>query len=59
MYRFEVRELVVVRVDADAEEEAGVATVDDLVVAELEQYLNIDPMLTLWARTSTKFDWYF
>ena len=36
---FQVRELVVVRVDADAEEEAGVATVDDLVVAELPREL--------------------
>lgn len=33
----EVGELVVVCVDADAEEEAGVAAVDDLVVAELDK----------------------
>lgn len=34
---FEERELVVVGVDAGAEEEAGVAPVDDLVVAELDK----------------------
>lgn len=34
---FEVGELVVVGVNAGAEEEAGVATVDDLVVAELDE----------------------
>ncbi len=33
----EVGELVVVGVDAGAEEEAGVAPVDDLVVAELDK----------------------
>lgn len=34
---FEVGELVVLGVDADAEEEAGVAAVDDAVVAELDE----------------------
>ena len=34
---FEVRQLVVVGVDARAEEEAGVAAVDDLVGAELDE----------------------
>jgi len=34
---FEVSELVVVGVDADAEEEASVAAVDDLVVSELNK----------------------
>ena len=33
--RFEVCQLVVVRIDADAEEQPGVAAVYDLVVAEL------------------------
>lgn len=33
----EVGELVVIRVDARAEEEAGVAAVDDLVVSELDK----------------------
>ena len=32
----EVGELVVVRVDADAEEQAGVSAIDDLVVPELD-----------------------
>lgn len=31
----EVRELIVVGIDADAEEETGVSSVDDLVVPEL------------------------
>lgn len=35
MNRLEVRQLVVIRVDADAEEEAGVSSVHDLVVSEL------------------------
>lgn len=33
--RLEVGQLVVVRIDADAEEEAGVSSVDNLVVSEL------------------------
>jgi phosphopantetheine adenylyltransferase len=33
----EVGELVIVRVDAGAEEKTGVAAVDDLVVAELDK----------------------
>ena len=37
MDRFEVRELVVVGVDADAEEEARVPPVDDLERAELDE----------------------
>lgn len=37
MNRLEVRELVVVRVDADAEEEARVPAVDDFQVAELDE----------------------
>jgi hypothetical protein len=36
MDRFEVGELIVVRVDADAEEETSVSSVDDLVVSELK-----------------------
>ncbi|RUP48067.1 hypothetical protein BC936DRAFT_144997 [Jimgerdemannia flammicorona] len=41
----EIGELVVVRVDADAKEEAGVAAVDDLVVAELDRMRkNIEEM---------------
>lgn len=35
--RFQIRQLVVVGVDADAEEEAGVAPVDDLQGAELDE----------------------
>ena len=35
--RLQIRELVVVGVDADAEEEAGVAPVDDLEGAELDE----------------------
>lgn len=37
MYGLEIRELVVVGVDADAEEEAGVAAVDDFERAELDE----------------------
>lgn len=37
MYGLEIRQLVVIGVDADAEEEAGVAAVDDLQVAELDE----------------------
>lgn len=36
MDRLEVRELIVVGVHADTEEETGVSSVDDLVVPELE-----------------------
>jgi hypothetical protein len=35
MDSFEICQLVVVGIDADAEEETGVSTVNDLVVAEL------------------------
>ena len=35
MDSLKIRELVVIRIDADAEEKAGVAAVDDLVVSEL------------------------
>ena len=38
MNSFEVRELVIVRVDADAEEETCVAAVDYFVVSELLGY---------------------
>jgi len=37
MYRLQIRKLVIVRVDACTEEEACVAAVDDLVVAELDE----------------------
>ena len=37
MYSFEVCKLVVIRVNASAEEETGVAAVDDAVVAELDE----------------------
>ena len=37
MYRFQIRQLVVVRVDAHAEEEACVAPVDDLQRAEFDE----------------------
>ena len=37
MYRFQIRELVVVGVDAHAEEEAGVPPVDDFERAELDE----------------------
>lgn len=37
MYSLEICQLVIVCVDADAEEEACVAPVDDLVVAELDE----------------------
>lgn len=36
VYRFEIRQLVVVGVDAHAKEEASVAPVDKLVVPELD-----------------------
>jgi hypothetical protein len=35
MNSFEICQLVVVGINADAEEETGIPTVDDLVVAEL------------------------
>lgn len=35
MDSLEVRELIVVGIDADTEEETGVSSVDDLVVPEL------------------------
>lgn len=35
MNRLEIRQLIVVRVDADAEEQASVAPVNDLVVTKL------------------------
>ncbi len=37
MYGLEIRELVIVGVDADAEEEAGVAAVDDFEGAEFDK----------------------
>jgi len=37
MYRLEVRQLVIVRVDARAEEESCVPPVDDFVLAELDE----------------------
>ncbi len=37
MYGLEIRELVIVGVDADAEEEAGVAAVDDFEGAEFHK----------------------
>ena len=59
--RLQVCEFIVVRIHADAEEQAGVAAVNDLVVAELRRRDGLEPPLThgYWTRTSTKFDWYF
>ena len=59
--RLQVCEFVVVRIHADAEEQAGVAAVHDFVVAELGRRDGREPPLThgYWTRTSTKFDWYF
>jgi len=37
VYGLEIRELVIVGVDADAEEEAGVAAVDDFEGAEFDE----------------------
>lgn len=37
VYSLQIRQLVIIGVDADAEEEACVAPVDDLVVAELDE----------------------
>jgi hypothetical protein len=37
VYRFQVRQLVIVCINARAEEEACVPPVDDLVVAELDE----------------------
>lgn len=37
MYSLQICQLVIIRVDASAEEETGVATVDDPVVAELDE----------------------
>ena len=37
VYRLQVVQIVVLHVDADAEVQAGVASVDDLEVAELER----------------------
>jgi hypothetical protein len=37
MYSLQVRQLVIVRVDAGAEEEACVSPVDDFVIAELDE----------------------
>lgn len=37
MYSLQIRQLVIIGVDADAEEEACVAPVHDLVVAELDE----------------------
>lgn len=37
VYSLQVCQLVIIRVDASAEEEAGVATVDNTVIAELDE----------------------
>lgn len=37
MYRFQIRKFVIVGVDADAEEETGVAAIDDFEVAEFDE----------------------
>jgi len=37
VYGLQIRKLVIIRIDAHAEEEAGVAAVDNLVVAELDK----------------------
>ena len=57
----EVCKLVVVGIDAHAEEEPGIATVDNLVIPELRHLLlqeDLDKART-YRRTSTKLDWYF
>lgn len=46
MNSFEVCKLVVIGVDTDAEEEAGVAAVNDLVVAELGALVSISCIYT-------------
>lgn len=66
---FQVCELVIVRVDAYAEEQSRVAAVHDLVVPELHNPTQVVPSARVphipvsitqkVARTSTKFDWYF
>lgn len=37
MYRLQIRQLIIIRVDARAEEETRITTVDDLVVAKLDK----------------------
>ena len=37
MYCFQIRQFIVIRIDAGAEEEACIPPVDDLVVAELDK----------------------
>ena len=39
----QIRELVIICIDANTEEEAGVATVDNLVVTELERVVSSPP----------------
>ena len=61
MNRLEIRQLIVVRVDADAEEQASVAPVNDLVVTKLTRIMRVQQMRKFKhpTLTSTKLDWYF
>lgn len=60
MNSLEVCQLVIVRVDADAEEEARISSVNDLVVPELAAgQFREERMGEVLLRTSMKFDWYF
>ena len=58
----QVRELVVVGVHADAEEETSVAAIDDFMIPELRaahEVLGPFGVENACVRTSTKLDWYF
>lgn len=59
----QVRELIVVRVDAEAEEQTGVAPIHNLVIPELGKGPLVSDVEaeehSAGVRTSTKFDWYF
>lgn len=68
MNGLEVRKLIVVRVDANTEEQARVAAVNNLVVTELASQSSAPAILLLQKLfslllqdilTSTKLDWYF
>ena len=58
MYSLEVRKLIVIGVNAGAEEEPGIAAVDDLIVAELDEVglvllvARCDEAVDLWASAS-------
>ena len=57
MYSLQIRQFVIVGVDADAKEEAGVATIDDLCGTEFDEVGLVflisggDEAVNLWARS--------